>query len=94
MHSIEEISELVSEIEPDSKGVPVLVRHYARLGARPLAFDIDPAFGNVLDALMVIDLAQVGKRVLERLMGKPESGCFCLYRGSHDRPAGHSQIPN
>jgi putative hemolysin len=94
VRSLEEISDLVSEIEPDSKGVPVLLRHYARLGARALGFNIDPAFSSVLDALMVIDLAQVDKRVLQRMMGKPESTYFCLYHGSHVRSTGNGQISN
>ena len=91
---LEEISDLVWEIEHDSKGVPVLLRHYARLCARSLAFNVDPAFSDVLDALMVVDLPRVDIKVLERLMGKPESHCFRLYRGFHDGPVRNGQMPH
>jgi hypothetical protein len=69
IQDLDDLSDLISDIEPDSKGIPVLLRHYIRLGARVLAFNVDPAFGNCLDALVLIDLAQVDARILDRLMG-------------------------
>ncbi len=54
--SIEELSRTIAQIEPDHKGIPVLLRQYLRLGGRILAFNVDGEFGNVLDGLMVVDL--------------------------------------
>jgi putative hemolysin len=84
VQSLEDLSDLISDIEPDSKGIPVLLRHYVRLGAKVLAFNIDPQFGNCLDALVVVDLAGVNARLLERLMGKPASTNFLRF---HNREA-------
>ena len=47
---------LLREIEADGKSVPVLLRQYLKLNARPIAFNVDPDFGNVVDALIYMDL--------------------------------------
>lgn len=68
-----EVSALVSELEPDGRGLPVLVKQYLRLGARVLGCSVDPGFGDVTDGLVVVDLATVERRVLERTLGKEET---------------------
>ena len=78
VRDLNELSDLVSDIEPDSKGVPILLRHYIRLGAKTLAFNLDPDFGNCMDALVVIDLTQLNPAILERMMGKTASNSFRL----------------
>jgi putative hemolysin len=68
----DDISALVSEIEEDNKGMPVLLRHYLRLNARLLCFNVDPAFGNCIDGLIVVDLRTTEPKVLtllKRFMG-------------------------
>jgi putative hemolysin len=76
IHTMDDLSDLISDIEHDSKGIPVLLRHYMRLGAKVLAFNVDPDFGNCLDALVLVDLARVNARILDRLMGKSTSADF------------------
>ena len=61
---------LVSEIEEDNKGMPVLLRHYLRLNARLLSFNVDPAFGHCIDGLIVVDLRTTEPKILERFMGE------------------------
>lgn len=68
--SLEDLASLVAEMEGDGRGIPVLLRQYLRLGGRLLAFNIDPAFSNVLDALLYVDLAKTERPLLERYMGK------------------------
>ncbi|MBN2241642.1 MAG: lysophospholipid acyltransferase family protein [Acidobacteria bacterium] len=85
VRDLDELSDLISDIEPDSKGVPVLLRHYIRLGAKTLAFNLDPEFGNCLDALVIIDLAHLNPAILERMMGKTASENF---RRHHHVPDG------
>lgn len=70
LESIEEVSARVSDLEPDGKGVPVLLRQYLKLNATLLEFNVDPAFGNCLDALVLIDLERTPDRILGRYMGK------------------------
>jgi putative hemolysin len=67
---IEELSALVADIEVDHKGVPVLLRHYLKLGGELVAFNVDRNFANALDGLIVVDLRKTDARILERYMGK------------------------
>lgn len=64
-----ELSSWISGIEPDGKGIPVLLKQYLKLGGKVLAFNIDPAFGDTLDGLMVVDLTRTPHKVLKRYMG-------------------------
>ncbi len=69
LRSIEDVSMLVSELETDGKGIPVLLRHYYKLNARMLNFNVDPEFGNALDCLILVDLRETEERILGRYMG-------------------------
>jgi putative hemolysin len=76
---IKEVSSLVSEIEWDHKGVPILLRRYLQLNAKFLSWNVDPGFSNVLDCLMMADLTQTDPRILERHMGKAGLTSFLEY---------------
>ena len=76
---IDDLSALVSDIETDRKGVPVLLRQYVKLGGRLMGFNIDPSFGNGLDGLMAVDLLRCDRRILTRLMGRQEAEGFFAY---------------
>jgi putative hemolysin len=65
----DDVSTLVSDIEDDNKGMPVLLRYYLRLGARVLSFNVDPAFGNCVDGLVLVDLRKTDPKLLKRFMG-------------------------
>jgi putative hemolysin len=82
--SVEEANRLVTSLEPDGQGMPVLLRQYLRLGARLIGFNVDPAFGNVLDALMLVDLTAVERPVLGRYLGGDGAAAF-LARHAHNR---------
>jgi putative hemolysin len=73
---LEDVSALIRRLEPDGKDVPVLLRQYLKLNARLLGFSIDPAFGNVLDGLVVVDLDDVEPAILVRYMGREEAAAF------------------
>jgi putative hemolysin len=83
---IEDVSALVRSIEPDGKDVPVLLRQYLRLNAKLLGFSVDPSFGNVLDGLIVVDLADVAPAILSRYMGRGESRTFLARVSKDDAP--------
>ena len=76
---MENLSTLISEIEADRKGVPVLLKHYVKLGGKLMGFNIDPAFGNTLDGLIMVDLLKCDKRILERYMGPEGAAHFFCY---------------
>jgi putative hemolysin len=79
--SIDELSRRIEQIEPDRKGIPVLLRQYLRLGGRILAFNVDHEFGNVLDGLMVVDLRRLDPALMARYMGTPAMIAFRAYHG-------------
>jgi putative hemolysin len=66
----EDVSSLVSDIETDRKGIPVLLRHYLRLGASLLSFNLDQSFGNCIDGLIIVDLRAADPKLLRRYMGE------------------------
>jgi hypothetical protein len=70
---------MIAQIEPDHKGVPVLLRQYLRLGGRLLGFNMDPTFGNVLDGLIMVDIRQIEPTVLTRYMGRSGTMAFRAY---------------
>ena len=67
--SLEDLDRLISDVEPDGKGLPVLIRHYLRFGGQVLACNVDPDFSMTLDVLMVVDLCRTDPRRLEAFMG-------------------------
>jgi putative hemolysin len=69
---VDELDQAVAALEPDGRGVPVLLRQYLKLGARVLSLNVDPDFADVVDALIVVDLDEVEPRRLRRFMGERE----------------------
>ncbi|RME73447.1 MAG: lysophospholipid acyltransferase family protein, partial [Verrucomicrobia bacterium] len=69
VRTIDDVSLLVSEIEADGKGVPILFRHYLRLHSIVLSFNVDPAFADVVDGLLLTDLRRTDPKILQRFMG-------------------------
>jgi putative hemolysin len=65
-----DLSAVVSDAEVDRKGLPVLLREYLKLGGKFLGFNLDHEFSNVIDGLVVVDLMQTDRRVLQFYMGR------------------------
>jgi putative hemolysin len=63
------VDRLVDEIERGQRAIPVLLRQYLRLNARLLAFNVDAEFGDVVDALMIVDLLQIDERIVRHYVG-------------------------
>ena len=76
---IDELSSWVSDIETDGKGVPILLKQYLKLGGKLLSFNIDPAFGNVLDGLIMVDLTATDPKLLKRYMDADGFATFMSY---------------
>ncbi len=66
---LEDLDAAVRRIEPDGTGIPVLIRKYIGLGGRFLRFNVDPEFADVIDGLIVVDLARTSPGLLRRFMG-------------------------
>jgi len=68
LRTVEDISEPISDIELDHKGMPILFRQYLKLGGRLLGFNVDPSFSDVVDGLVLVDLRKTDPKVLGRYM--------------------------
>ena len=49
------------------------------LNARLLGFNVDPQFGDALDALMMVDLTQVDAAILARYLGREGARQFLAH---------------
>jgi hypothetical protein len=76
LHDLEELSQPITDVEADGKGLPILLRQYAKIGGKLLGFNVDRKFSNVLDGLIVVDLRQTEPAVLERYMGREDAAKF------------------
>ena len=76
---IEALGSLIEDREPDGKGVPVLLRHYLKLGARTIGFNVDADFCNALDCLIVLDLRRVPTTTLQKYMSAEALQQFRAY---------------
>src|SRR5208337_1466952 len=67
---LDELAEPISDVEEDGKGLPILLKQYAKVGGRLVGFNLDRKFSDVVDGLMIVDLRHTDPAVLERYMGK------------------------
>jgi putative hemolysin len=85
LKEIDNLSVLVSDMEADGKGIPVLLRHYLNLGGQILAFNRDPDFSDVIDGLLLVDLLKADKKQLQRYMGKEGYADYMAYHDGAGR---------
>jgi putative hemolysin len=83
---LDDLSALVSDLEPGKPGVPVLLRHYLKLGGKLLAFNLDPNFSEVVDGLILVDLTKTEEKLLERYLGRAEARQFLAFQKASLRP--------
>ncbi len=76
---IDQLAPMIENVEWDSKSIPVLLRHYIRLGAKVVAFHRDHDFGSCMDALVVVDLWAVEARMLSRYLGVEGAAAYAQF---------------
>ena len=76
LRDLDELAEPISDVEEDGKGLPILIRQYAKLGGKLIAFNLDRKFSDVVDGLILVDLRQTNTAVLDRYMGKDGVSAF------------------
>ncbi|WP_158120291.1 lysophospholipid acyltransferase family protein [Vibrio metoecus] len=69
------LSRVIARID-EGKGIPVLLRQYLGLNGKLVSFNVDPAFNNALDGLIVVDLRNVPTKTLARYMGQKEAQSY------------------
>jgi hypothetical protein len=65
--------------------MPVLLRQYLKLNARLVGLNVDPAFSEALDALMLVDLTTVDLPILNRYLGSADAQRFLEYHDASRR---------
>jgi len=73
---VDELSAPITDLEPDGKGIPILVKQYVRMGGQLLAFSVDPQFANTLDGFVLVDLTRTSPEALARYMGREQTAKF------------------
>ena len=59
--SLESLSDVVSTLEADGKGIPVLLRQYLKLGGKIVGFNVDEDFSDSIDSLLVVELCKMSR---------------------------------
>ena len=75
------LADLIGTLEEDEKGVPVLLRQYLKLGGRMLGFNVDPAFNNVVDSLIIVDLMKSEPAILAKYFGEAGTKSLRAFHG-------------
>lgn len=76
VRNIDELNAIIADMDPSIRSIPILLKQYLKLGAKTLAFNIDPAFAYCLDCLCVLDLLHADKRQVQRYMGREQAARF------------------
>jgi putative hemolysin len=81
LKDLQELADPIGDLETDGKGIPILLKQYAKLGGRLVCFNVDRNFSDVLDGLVLVDLRRTDRTALERYMGKDGVEGFRRYHG-------------
>jgi putative hemolysin len=81
LKDLQDLADPIGDLETDGKGIPILLKQYAKLGGRLVCFNVDRNFSDVLDGLVLVDLRRTDRTALERYMGKDGVEGFRRYHG-------------
>jgi putative hemolysin len=80
LKNVDDFSALISSIEEDRKGIPILLKHYLRLSGTLLSFNVDKAF-SCLDGLILVDVTQTDPKLLGKYMGEEVCATYLKHHG-------------
>jgi putative hemolysin len=92
---IKALSRRIAQLEPDQKGLPILIREYVKLGGQFLAFSVDPDFQDAMDGFVVVNLDRTNPKLLSLHMGPENYERFRDWQKPAPRPrvsAPHAQF--
>ena len=81
------IENMLSTLEDQDSGIPVILRQYLKLNGQILGFNVDPDFGNSVDCLLWVDLTKTDKTLLCKYMGTTSVEDFLLRHKNIERSA-------
>jgi len=88
-NDVEYLTDPIADVESDGKGIPILLKQYARLGGRMLSFNVDRDFSRVLDGFVLVDLRETDPTLLRRYMGEAGIEAFMSYHGLRPSESHH-----
>ena len=71
---INRLDKIIGDVDAFNSGLPVLIKKYIKLNARIAGFNVDPLFNNCLDGLIVLDIFDVPKNIIESLSKEVNDG--------------------
>jgi len=74
MKDINKLDQFIGDVEELNTGLPVLLKKYIRLNAKIIGFNVDPKFNNCLDGMILLDVYDVPKNVIESLSKEVNDG--------------------
>ncbi len=83
LNDLDYLTDPIADVESDGKSIPILLKHYAKLGGRMLSFNVDKDFSGVLDGFVLVDLRQTERALLQRYLGEVGVEAFTSYHGLH-----------
>lgn len=81
VQDVEDVSTLVTSLEPDGKGVPVLIKHYVRMNAKLLDFGVWKNHSDAVVGFMIADITTADPKLIRRYMGDEGYARFRAYHG-------------
>lgn len=81
LQDVDDCSAVISSLETDGKGLPVLLKHYLRLNGTILSFNVDKEFSSVLDGLIMVDVLDTDARLPSKMMGEELWRAFRQHHG-------------
>lgn len=58
-NDLDKLDKVIENVEPNHFKVPILLKKYLKQNAKFIGFNLDPAFNNCLDGLILLDLREV-----------------------------------
>lgn len=77
--NIRELDKLIKAVEPDGKGLPVLVRQYAKLGAQFVSIGSDIEFRRTPGMLLIVNTGEASAETIQRYFGE-ETESYLNYK--------------
>ena len=84
LQSVEDVSTLVTGLEQDGKGVPILIKHYTKMNAKLLSFGVWKGHSNAVVSFLITDLTTSDPKFLRRYMGDEAYARFMAYHGAEE----------
>ncbi|MCS6904634.1 MAG: GNAT family N-acyltransferase [Bacteroidia bacterium] len=68
IQDLQELQNILAEIDSAEHKIPILLKHYLKLGGKILGFNIDPDFNNALDVFLVVEIENIPASIQAKFM--------------------------